>query len=206
MVDEKIERAREHCKRMTDDELIIETHKWVPHSAAHIAAQLELESRKRQSELKKENKGCVGLSSSSIWNEIENEYGISKKGFGKKINFVKDAFCRKNIFRDVEQAYVLAQNRLSKPAVILAGSIIEELLRQYLNHKKVKPAKNTFDEYIKACQKNNIMKSAIHNLSNAVRQFRNIVHIAAEKNKKDTISPAIAKGAVASIFTIASNF
>ena len=206
MIDEKIERAREQCKRMTDDELIIETHKWVAHSDAHIAAKLELESRKRQSTLKKEKNGSIVLSTTSIWAEIESEYGISKKGFGRKINFVKDPFCRKVIFRDVEQAYILAQNRLSKPAVILAGAVIEELLRQYLNHKKVKPVKRTFDEYIKACQKYNILKSAIHNLSNAVRQFRNIVHIAAEKDKKDTISTAIAKGAVASIFTVASNF
>jgi hypothetical protein len=35
-----------------------------------------------------------------------------------------------------------------KPAVILAGSVIEELLRLYLVHKNIKPAKKTFDSYI----------------------------------------------------------
>ena len=70
----------------------------------------------------------------------------------------------------------------------------------------MKPDKDTFDEYIKACQNNDILKSAIHNLSNSVRHFRNIVHIEKEGSSKYTISKATAKGAVSSIFTIANDF
>ena len=66
------------------------------------------------------------------WQQIERDLGVSKKLFGKKINFVGDAFKRKIIFRDVAQAYALAMNDFNKPAVILSGSIIEELLRLYL--------------------------------------------------------------------------
>jgi hypothetical protein len=141
-----------------------------------------------------------------IWKEIEDEYDTSKRAFSSKINFVKDEFKRKIIYRDIAHAYYLAQNGFSKPAVILAGSIIEELLRLFLIHKKVKPSDKTFDEYIKACEDNGLLKSAIHKLSHSVRQFRNLVHLALEKSERATISKATAKGAVASIFTIANDF
>lgn len=142
--------------------------------------------------------------SSSAWSQIEKDFGVSKKAFGKKINFVKDDFKRKIIFRDVEQAYVLSQNDFNKPAVILSGSIIEELLRLYLNHKGIKPVKDDFYNYIQACQKD--LKSAVHKLTDSVRDFRNFVHMEKEASSRHTISKATAKGAVASIFTLINDF
>jgi hypothetical protein len=141
---------------------------------------------------------------SSAWSQIEKDFGVSKKTFGKKINFVKDAFKRKIIFRDVEQAYILAQNDFNKPAVILSGSIIEELLRLYLNHKGIKPPKDDFYGYIQACQ--NDLKYAVHKLTDSVRDFRNFVHMGKEVSSRHTISKATAKGAVASIFTLINDF
>jgi len=140
------------------------------------------------------------------WTTLAEEFGITKKEFGGKINFVKDAFRRKIIFRDIEQAYILAKNGFSKPSVILSGAIIEELLRLYLIQNKIKPDRKTFDEYIKACQNNGLLKSAIHKLSDSVRYFRNLVHMVNEKEKRYTISKATAIGAVSSIFTIANDF
>lgn len=203
---EEIERLRDHYKDKSNDDLIIEMHKWVPSSERHVAAKLELELRKQPSEFKKKEKGNDVLTVTNIWVDITEEFGITKNSFGKRISFIKDTFCRKVIFRDIEQAYILARKGFSKPSVILSGAVIEELLRQYLKHKKVKPDKDTFDEYIKACQNNDILKSAIHNLSNSVRHFRNIVHIEKEGSSKYTISKATAKGAVSSIFTIANDF
>jgi len=92
-----------------------------------------------------------------IWHQIERDYGVSKKSFGKKINFIKDSYKRKIIFRDVEQAFILAQHDFNKPAVILSGSIIEELLRLYLAHKETTPSKDNFDGYIQACQSNGLV-------------------------------------------------
>lgn len=200
----EIERLRKCFKDKSIDELIIEMHKWIPSSERHVAAKIELEHRKQQSELISK-KGDI-FATTNIWSDITEEFGITKRGFGKRINFIKNGFCRKVIFRDVEQAYILAKKGFSKPSVILAGAVIEELLRQYLKHKNVTPAKDTFDEYIKACQNNGILKSAIHNLSNSVRHFRNIVHIEKEKSSRYTISKATAKGTVASVFTIANDF
>jgi DNA-binding Lrp family transcriptional regulator len=84
------------------------------------------------------NPGTVDRTSekTGTWKNIEKEYGVSKRAFGKKINFVKDDFKRRVIFRDIEQAYFLAFNGFSKPAVILAGGVIEELLRLYLTDAK----------------------------------------------------------------------
>ena len=146
------------------------------------------------------------LSVDGIWDQIEKDFDISKRAFGKKFNFVTDPFKRKIIFRDIEHAYILANHGFSKPSVILAGSVIEELLRLYLDHKGIKPADKTFDSYIKTCEDNGILKSAISTLTDSVRHFRNIVHLQKENNSKITISKVTAKGAVTSIFTLANDF
>lgn len=150
--------------------------------------------------------GLLKNSSKEIWNSITVDFDINKRAFGRKISFVEDEYKRKIIFRDVEQAYILSKNGFSKSAVILSGSVIEELLRLYLKYKKVTPAKNTFEEYIKACENSGLLKSAISLLSDSVRHFRNFVHLEKEKSSKHAISKSAATGAVSSIFTIANDF
>ncbi len=144
-------------------------------------------------------------SSKDNWKAIKSEYGISKMVFGKKINFVSDSFKREIIFRDVEHAYVLASEGFAKPAVILAGGVIEELLRLYLKHKNIATSDNTFNEYIRACKQNKLLQTGIRKLSDSAREFRNFVHLSKESAKKHTITKAAAKGAVSSIFIIAND-
>ncbi|MFQ6126484.1 MAG: hypothetical protein ACE5R6_18005 [Candidatus Heimdallarchaeota archaeon] len=157
-------------------------------------------------ELENSGEEVKNMDTQYSWFTIAEEFEITKKEFGRKINFIRDNFQRSIIFRDIEHAYILAKNGFSKPSVILSGAVIEELLRQYLIHKGLSPARNTFDEYIKTCQNHGILKEAIHRLSDSVRHFRNLVHIENEKSKKHTISKATAIGAVSSIFTIANDF
>jgi hypothetical protein len=140
------------------------------------------------------------------WEAIKSEYGISKKDFGKKINFVKDPFKRKVIFRDVEHAFVLASQGFEKPAIILAGGVIEELLRLYLGHKKIPVTSDRFADYIKTCEDKKLLKRGVLRLTDSVRDFRNMVHLANEEKKKHTITKATAKGTVSSIFTIVNDF
>jgi len=140
------------------------------------------------------------------WIDIEREYDVSKRSFGKRINFVKDEFKRKVLFRDIEQAFLLAHHGFSKPSVVLAGGVIEELLRLYLMGKGVEPTKNNLDSYIKTCEDIGLLKTAIHKLADSIRQFRNIVHLERESSSRYSISKATAKGAVSSIFTIANDF
>jgi hypothetical protein len=148
----------------------------------------------------------IFLDKKNIWEGILSEYGISKQRFGRKINFIHDQYQRKIIFRDVEDAYLLCKNGFSKSAVILAGGVIEELLRQYLISKGQKPSNNTFDLYIKTCKNNNLLGKAVNLLSDSVRHFRNIVHLEKEKDSKLSISPSMALSAVASVFTIINDF
>jgi hypothetical protein len=154
----------------------------------------------------KNKEEVMPLESSNTWRKIEKDYEVTKRMFGKRINFVSDPFKRNIIFRDIGHAYILANNGLSKPAVILAGSVIEELLRLYLQHNGISPSKNTFNSYIRACEANGLLKDAIQRLSDSVRYFRNLVHLSKEKSKRETISKATAIGAVSSIFTIANDF
>jgi hypothetical protein len=144
--------------------------------------------------------------SKEIWEAIKSEYGIRRPEFGKKINFVKDEFKRKIIFRDIEQAFVLASQGFSKPAIILAGGIIEELLRLYLEHQKIKITSDRFADYIKAYENHGLLKRGVSRLTDSIRDFRNLVHLKNEKEKRYTISMATAKGAVSSIFTLANDF
>lgn len=141
-----------------------------------------------------------------IWEEIKNEFEYSKNKFGKKINFVKDPFKRKIIFRDIAQSYYLAKKGCYKPGVILAGGVIEELLKLFLEKNKVKPRSDSFNDYIKCCEQYNLLKAGISRLSDSVRQFRNLVHVNNEKTNKYTLSKATAIGAVTSVFTIANDF
>lgn len=141
-----------------------------------------------------------------IWKLIEKEYEVSKNAFGRKISFVKEPYKRRVIFRDVGHAYMLSQIGFDKSALILAGSVIEELLRLYLKSRNLKPAKNSYNEYIKSCVDNGLLKGAVNSLTDAVRLFRNIVHIENENSKHESISKANAMGAVSSIFTIANDF
>ncbi len=169
----------------------------------------DCKGHKKPEEEEKNSKGVTIMSriKSDIWLSIDQEYDITKRAFGKKISFVKDVFKREIIFRDVEQAFFLARARgFSKPAVILAGGVIEELLRLYLESKAIRPVKDDFDGYIKTCENEKLLKSAIHKLSDSLRQFRNLVHLGKESSSRYTISMATAKGAIASIFTIVNDF
>jgi len=172
---------------------------------------LRKEMQEVDMQAKKEKEPTLGsaqgmLDVRDVWSEIESEYDESKKSFGKRISFVKDEFKRKVIYRDIEQAFTLARGGFNKPAVVLAGGVIEELLRLYLEHRGVTPRNRNLDSYIKACEDEGLLKTAISRLADAVRQFRNIVHLEKEISTRHTISKATAKAAVSSIFMIANDF
>lgn len=142
----------------------------------------------------------------NVWSEIEKDYEISKVGLGRKIRFVREDFVREILFRDIADAYNLAHLGYSKPAVILTGGVMEELLRQYLIYKKVTLMGNTFDSYLKSCEDAGLLKSAIHKLTDSFRHFRNLVHIEKETSSRHTLSKATAISAVSSLFTLVNDF
>lgn len=175
-----------------------------------LKAELNRQLKEKPAETGQKDEGSKIMITARIgeenWEAIRGEYDISKKDFGKKINFVSDPFKREIIFRDVEHAFVLASQGFSKPALILAGGVIEELLRLYLEHKNIKPKKKQFFAYIEACEDKGLLKRGVSRLTDSIRDFRNLVHLDNEETKRHTVSKATAKGAVASIFTIANDF
>jgi hypothetical protein len=179
-------------------------------SAQKLASSGEAGDEIQQASETNKAKGILPMviaeASKENWKKIKSEYECSKRELAKKIKFVTDAFKRKIILRDVEHAFVLASHGFAKPAVILAGGVIEELLKEYLRYKKVKPKGDRFTDYIKACENNRLLKRGVLHLSDAIRDFRNLVHISNEESKRQTISMATAKGAVSSIFSIANDF
>lgn len=142
----------------------------------------------------------------SLWNEIAKQFQTTKVHFGKRINFVPAGYKREIIFRDIAHAFGCHQNGFNKPAVILSGAVIEELLRCYLEKKGVKPAKNDFFGYIETCKEKALLKDSIASLSHSFRDFRNIVHIKKEESKRHAISGSTAIGAISAIFTVANDF
>lgn len=142
----------------------------------------------------------------ALWSEIQSAYDCNKIQFGSRIQFVKDRHKKAVIFRDVAHAHGCLKHGYYKSAVILAGSIIEELLRLYLKYKGVKPRSDKFSDYIKTCVERKLLKSAIAQLTGAVKDFRNLVHLEKEQSSRWTISKTTANAAVNAIFTVANDF
>ncbi|NQU68329.1 MAG: hypothetical protein HQ510_10335 [Candidatus Marinimicrobia bacterium] len=142
----------------------------------------------------------------NIWYRIAQEYEIDQSLFREKIEFIKTSYLTDVIIRDIAHAYILAKLGFSKPAVILAGGVIETLLRTYLEHNNKKSNATSFNRYIEICESEGLLKTAIGHLSQYVRHFRNYVHLEKEESEHHSISKANAIGAVSSIFTIVNDF
>lgn len=170
--------------------------------------QREYEIRKLliNSQKQEHNKMNNYNSNNNIWHEIEKEYAISKREFGKRINFVKGDFKREIIFRDIEQAFKLLKMGFGKPVAILSGGVIEELLRLYLNYKGKNTKDRDFYDYIEICKENDFLKDSMAKLSHVVRDYRNYVHLSKEISKKYTISMAAANTLFTSIFMVVNDF
>ncbi len=138
---------------------------------------------------------------SKEWEGIRRDYRLSRPMIGKKLNFMSPNSIRRAILRDIEQAYGCLDQHYYKPAVVLAGGVVEEVLRQYLQHKGIPPGKE-FIEHINAAREHKMLKASLVALTDSVRGFRNLVHIAKEKDPKFTTNGATAKVAVSAMFAI----
>jgi|GEM_PF-2681643 hypothetical protein len=141
------------------------------------------------------------------WTEIQAEYDYSKLKFARQVNFLPP-FKRGIVIRDVVQAFSCLKMGFYKPATILSGGVIEEILRLYLKHNGY-PTKNErgnkrFEELVNDCKQYKLVGAGIANLAHAFRDFRNFAHLAKE-TKQRSIDRPTAIGAVSAIFSVASN-
>ena len=142
----------------------------------------------------------------NIWNGITQDFGIAKSDLDARIYFIQSELAKEIIYRDIEHSYLLVKNNFPKPAIILVGWIIEELLRLYLESNNIKSSENNFYGYIKTCEEQNILRKVISKLSDVFRQFRNSVHLKEEFDSGKIISKSTAWGCVSLMFTVIMDF
>jgi len=147
-----------------------------------------------------------GCSERDLWKEIEVEFHVSRGVFSRKIWFIPASYEKNAIIRDIAHAYGCIKSGFYKSALILAGSVIEEMLRQFLKYKKINVRDNKFAAYTIACEEHRLLKRSVSQLADVIRNFRNLVHLEKEPSKKYAISKSTAFGAFHSIFTVANDF
>ena len=136
------------------------------------------------------------------WEVLTKEHEVSKTMFSKKLKpFIEEDFKRHLILRDIGNTYSLMSLGFYKEAVILSGSVIEEILRLFLISNNMISCSKTFNDYIKICEQRSVFKKGINRLIDFVREFRNLVHSSKEKCKKDIINKANARNAIDTIFS-----
>jgi hypothetical protein len=141
------------------------------------------------------------------WIAITEEYEITKLMFSKKLKpFIDGDFKRHTILRDIGNSYSLMSLGFYKEAVVISGSVIEEILRLYLLNANMITKPKTFNDYIKICNDNDFFRKGINKLTDSVREFRNLVHLSKENNKKDVINKANAKNAINAVFSFYYEF
>ncbi len=138
----------------------------------------------------------------NIWMQINKDFSLTKKEFGKRINFIENVITRKIIFRDVEQAYFLLRAGFYKSSVILAGGVMEEILRQLLTLKEEAAENLNFNDLIKKCSHKGLLSIPGNQLTESARYFRNTVHIHNEVKQNNRITKAIAHSAFSAIFVL----
>lgn len=152
----------------------------------------------------KDDNNVTGLNK-NIWDEIKADYGVSKQLLGKKLKFITPRNKKEIIFRDIGHAYYFSKNSFPKPAIILAGGIIEEILKSFLEFNDIDAVHKSFNQIIALCESKELIDIANIRLSDSIRYFRNLVHIDKEYNSSLIISNSMAVGAVSSIFTIVNS-
>lgn len=107
----------------------------------------------------------VGLPHGEITKE---KISISKK---RLFNFIQDKKIRGILTRDYAFAEICKKQEMFKPAIVLYGSIIEEILREILGSEK------PFSELIVEARQKDFVKPPLARKIDFVRDFRNYVHI-----------------------------
>ena len=92
-------------------------------------------------------------------------------------NFIKDNKTKTILKRDYAYAEICKEQEMFKPAIILYGSIMEEVLRTILLSKK------EFLELIILAKEKRIIENHLATKIDFIRDFRNYVHIFLEKKK-----------------------
>jgi hypothetical protein len=119
-------------------------------------------------------------------------------------DFITDDDFRSGLEADYREIELCLEQGAWKAVHVLAGSMIEAVLVDYLLGSGVKapdPLKMTFADLIKACAKADVLSEKTAELSNALKAYRNLIHPGRSKrlNERADADGAIVARALVSI-------
>lgn len=100
-------------------------------------------------------------------------------GLDVQFDFIKDGPLRDALESDYHELRTCAEQGAWKAVHVLAGSIVEAVLVEYLagsGNAKKDPLTMTLGELIAACAKAGVISSKTAELSSAVKAYRNLIH------------------------------
>jgi hypothetical protein len=118
-------------------------------------------------------------------------------------DFISGSDFRESLTQDYKELTEASGNRLWKSVHILAGSIIEAILADYLiaidykKTKKIDPLEMVLFDLIQACHKEGILTDKTVGLCNVIRNYRNLIHPGRIIRLKEKVDPNSAKVALA---------
>src|SRR5215469_12680530 len=94
-------------------------------------------------------------------------------------DFVSDEKFRFSLEKDYEELILSLQNGSWKAAYLLAGSIIEAILIDYLSatsYQQTDPLSMTLEEAIRACIDEDVLSEKASYIVYTMRSYRNLIH------------------------------
>ncbi len=113
-----------------------------------------------------------------------------------QFDFVGDESLRASLDADYGELQKCLHAEAWKSVHVLAGSIIEAILIDYLlaiGYNKTEPLKMSLDQAIQACKDENVIISRTAELSNVIRSYRNLIHPGRAIRLNDTVDAETAK-------------
>lgn len=123
-------------------------------------------------------------------------------------NFITDDDFRHSLEADVREMHGCRESGAFKAAHVMAGSIIEAVLIDYVTSMKLSTQKEAlkldFSELIQLCRDQNVLSLKTIGLCGTIKEYRNLIHAGRVYRLKETVSKESAEIAVA-LVTIISN-
>lgn len=129
-----------------------------------------------------------------LYPDISKQYNKNKKdNFNKKLRYINNKELRKLIKEDLNEINICISNKAWKSAVVLSGGVIEAILYDWLsliNNNDIKDAyykcyqkamnkklnKLSFSEYIDITSNLGLLSSLKIQLTDVIRNYRNLIH------------------------------
>ncbi len=129
-----------------------------------------------------------------LYPDISKQYNKNKKdNFNKKLRYINNKELRKLIKEDLNEINLCISNKAWKSAVVLSGGVIEAILYDWLsliNNNDIKDAyykcyqkamnkklnKLSFSEYIDITSNLGLLSSLKIQLTDIIRNYRNLIH------------------------------